>query len=327
MRHPVFDFASAPFEAVPCNLCGAENFFVLARRGANGLLVRTCLCKQCGLIYISPRMTKEGYGAYYKYSYRKDRQAVKGDASSVLTEEHFDATRRFGRALGGRVRALIRSGVVLDVGSSTGGVLAGFRDVVPGLRLVGIEPSVVESEFANRRGIRTYTTLFENFSEPLGDLVTIICVQSLNHLLDPRGFFRWCFEHLPAGGHLILSVKNFRQQVRRAGRLESGVQIDHPYMFVPETLRALVELVGFTVVYEDVDEEKSAAELKRQHEEGLTRQHIYLVGEKPATPRGVRVVSSPYWRLRVQLSRPAVRLYNLFNPSRALFLRFSRIFA
>ena len=313
------------FENIPCNLCGRNDIFVLARRATNSLPANACLCKNCGLIFINPRMSKEGYDTYYKYHYRKHRAASVGKIERAAgLEVNFSDARRFGRALAKLLLPNIKkSGLTIDVGSSTGGVLFGMREVLPKLELLGVEPSLSESEFAVSQGVPTRAALFEDFltGNDINGAANIVCVRSLNHLLDPMGFFRWAERVLEPDGSLILVVKNFRHQVRRAGRVVAGVQIDHPYMFAPETLKHMVERAGFRVVYLDSDEHKNKEELARQKESGLSIHHIRLVAKKSnaATGEHSRLL---YWKLRWQFWPPFLKLYYLLFYSRRLrFLR------
>lgn len=307
-----FDYITEKQEEVLCALCGTDDFYVLSEVSKNKLPVRTCLCKRCGLIYLNPRMTTEGYDNYYKYFYRQDRSMIKG-RDEAEEEKSFQSARKFGRALAQRLKSFIQPGLTVDVGSSTGGVLFGIREILPSADAFGIEPSVSEAEFANKKGVKTEQTLFENFRGDDLAASTVLCVKSLNHLLKPRAFFEWARRTLKKDGYLILAVKNFRQQVYRAGALEHAIQIDHPYMFVPETLRRFVESAGFDVVYEDVDEKKSKAELVRKKEEGLPRQHILLV----ARPSMNKKISRDFdgniaLSIRRQLHPLSVKLHNIF---------------
>lgn len=283
-----FDYKKTALEEVVCNLCGSDDFFVLARKAASGLPVRTCLCRQCGLIYINPRMTKAGYDDYYKYFYRADRSSVKSEKRPAdELEINFAASRKFGLALARKFKDCInKEGLTLDVGSSTGGVLSALKEVFPDIELLGVEPSVLESEFANRQGVKTEAGLFEDLAGrkilPEQGYANILCLRTLNHLLDPKGFFRRAFERLNPGGYLILEVKNFRHQARRAGSVVAGVQIDHPYMFTPETLKLFVEAVGFRIAFFESDEYESKAAAVRQREEGLSVHHLRLSAEKPS---------------------------------------------
>ncbi|MDP2676978.1 MAG: methyltransferase domain-containing protein [bacterium] len=317
----MFDYHTIKKEKVACNLCGKENYHILAGHSSDGLPADTCLCKHCGLIYLNPRMTKEGYDEYYKYFYREHRAQIKGKGSNVATYERgFDSAVRFGEAVGRSLQEyMLSEGATVDVGSHTGGILFGLKKIFPAIDMVGIEPSVEAASFANKRGIKTYNCLFEDFPRDKETNVSnILCMQTLNHLLDPKGFMIWAHETLIPGGRLILSVKNFRDQCRRGGSLASGIQIDHAYMFTPETVRRMVESAGFTVLYEDADEYKTDEELMKQKKSGLSWHHIRIVGKKNEGNNVLPLVPHPEIvpLLRRQLSRWNIVFYYLLFYSR-----------
>lgn len=269
----------AEFETIPCNLCGGSYFRVFAARDGVGLPVRTVMCKACGLIYINPRLTKQWYGEYYRYMdaarevYKHGRESEKQKLGAG-----FAAARRHGRAFAERLRPYIQNGVTIDVGSAEGGLLAGMREVIA-IEPIGIEPTESRVVFANAKGIRSYACLVEDVERAAPHLpraANIVCTKSLNHLLDPRYFFTWAHRMLVPDGRLLLEVKNFRQQCRMSGRIRFGIQIDHPFMFTPETLAAFVRQAGFTIMHFEVDETKSRAERDRERRSGLPVGHIRL---------------------------------------------------
>ena len=308
-------------EYILCNLCGQDRAVVLTYKSVNDLRSPAVMCKNCGLIYLNPRLTREGYNHYYNEFYRVDRATIKQGTEDI--NSLFESSYRFGQALAHELSAFIKPGPMLDVGSSTGGVLRAMNESVPGVEPLGVEPSLDEVEFARQHGIATEHALFENWIEMPeggGKFQTIMCLQTLNHLLDPRKFFMWSYEHLREGGMIVLSVKDWRFQVRRAGSLSAGVQIDHPYMFTPETLKRFLESVGFTIVHLDVDEGKSSRQLEFQRERGLNRHHIRIVGQKTV---GVNVSPRSYGprlysRLRLALHPLSVKLWHLVWYSKRL---------
>ena len=311
-----FDYHSAKSEYVFCSLCGRNQFFVLAKKSSNHSGARAVICKICGLIYINPRMTREEYDNYYKHFYRQDRKISKGQADPAgEVESNFEGARKFGNALAKKLSGFLKPGLTIDIGSSTGGTLYGLKEALPNLDVLGVEPSLEESAYARSQGIKTYAGLFENFTKEAGknlsEAANILCARSLNHLLDPKAFFQWSYDSLAQGAHLILYVKNFRHQVRRAGSIEAGVQIDHPYMFTPEVLRLFIESVGFQVVYLETGER--------------TSKHILLVGEKgPGNEFSVSKLSKRryYWKIRWQFFKPYLKAYYwLFYSERLSFLR------
>ncbi len=316
-----FNYKNTQLEEIPCNLCGKNIFFVLAKKTANDLLVRACLCKNCGLIYISPRMPKVVYSEYCKYFYHKVRAAQKGiSLDDVSLENDFENAKKFGIALAKNLSGFIdKDGFVLDVGSSTGGVLAGFKQILPDIEPMGIEPSFKEAEFANSRGIQSENTIFEKWLNR-GKVVfsSILCIQSLNHLLDPRTFLERSYDNLKTGGHLVLVVKNFREQCRRASSAAAALQPDHLFMFTPETLSFFVEAVGFEVIYIDVDEHKNEIERAKNGEKDLRRHHIRLVARKTQLKKTGAELSNKaiYRKLRWQLSKYCLKVHYLFHYSK-----------
>lgn len=271
-------------EDVYCSLCGGGNTKTLSRRDAVGLPARTVMCLDCGLIYLNPRPNKEWYEKFYS-SVSGKQHAYK---ESAHTDESkpigwgFEKARQHGRALAERLGQYMRPGLTIDVGSSEGGVLAGLGDRL-NITPLGIEPAAAEAEYAAAKGIPTHAALIENieFSEinlPPAD--NVVCVKSLNHFLDPAYFFTWAWKTLKPGGRLILEVKNFRHQVRRSGRIRSGIQLDHPYMYTPQTLSLFVERAGFEILHCDIDEEKTAGALRVQRELGLPAGHIRIAARK-----------------------------------------------
>lgn len=318
MKTERFDYTAAKTESIPCNLCGGNSLYVLAQKLSNGQPVQTCMCKNCGLIFINPRMTRDEYDAYYKIYYHEERLRTKGRSSPKYADpagRGFENAYLFGKALAEDFREWIRKGAVLDVGSSYGGLLAGIRDTIPGISVIGIEPSSADAEYANAQGIETHNTLFEDFkNDKINFLSAVFCVQTFNHLLDPRGFLVWSHDHLAMGGAIVLAVKNFRHQCRRAGSVYGSVQVDHPYMFTPETLAAIVRSVGFEIVYMDVDEHKNNSALKKQKERGVSAHHMRLVAKKVRNTtfsRKESVSAMTAIRLRIQLFLPYLKLYHI----------------
>ncbi|MFH2012805.1 MAG: methyltransferase domain-containing protein [Pseudomonadota bacterium] len=275
-----FPYANAEYEEILCDLCSSQDFKVLNIKDRNELNVRTCICNNCGLIFINPRMTREWYIKYYQDEYReqmarfKQKPFVKSDY-----EADFKSAIKHGVGLFSLLNTYVKTGLTLEVGSSVGGVLNGFKDSLD-LDVIGIEPSFDEATFATGKEIKTYNSLIEDFKEDIPKASNIICTQSLNHLLSPRFFLEWAYNHLEDDGRIILEVQNFRHVYRHFGHMRRAIQIDHTYMFVPETLINFVTVAGFNILFMDIDEDKNKKEIKKNKELGLPIYHIRLVGKK-----------------------------------------------
>jgi len=240
-----FNYKAATYEEVSCNLCGGQEQDVLSRKDRYGLPVRTLLCRRCGLVFISPRMTAADYDHFYNTAYRKQLERYKGHP--ILLDDIFVSAKRWGRDIAMMIRPHINNGMTIEVGSSCGGILAGFQEIVPTIQPIGIEPSAEEAAYAEQKGIRSYVALFERFNETLPPAQNFIIVRSLNHLLDPKQFIIRSHKQLAIGGKLIMAVLNFQSFCRQRGVIRT--QIDHPYMFTERTIRAMAESGGFKTSY------------------------------------------------------------------------------
>jgi len=295
-----FPYRQADYEPVPCNLCLGADLEILARMDRNGLPVQTVLCRRCGLIFISPRMTAKWYDLYYQKEYREQMARFKGQP---VREPDFDllfeGAAKHGAALARRCAADCAAGrdendkgLAIEVGSSVGGVLHGFRSVLGG-EVIGIEPSPGESAYAQQRGISTHTASIESFKAILPPASIILCCQSLNHFLDPAFFLKWSHQHLRPGGTLILEVMNFRQVFADFRWMPRAIQIDHTYMFVPEVLRNFVEAAGFEVLRLDARENPNKADRTAAKKEGLPIYHATLIARKTSREPFVQRDSIP----------------------------------
>ena len=267
MQKNNFPYETAEYETIPCSFCEATDFEVLTKKDRNGLPVQSVICTQCGLIYINPRMKKEWYEKYYEKEYREQMARFKGDdrTNDYTDEYQFEQAVKRGELFLERIGSYVRAGLTIDVGSSAGGILHAFKKQL-GVAVLGIEPSQEEADLANKMGIKTIVSMFENLDEeiPLAD--NVLSFRSLNHMLEPRAFFEWANTQLKPGGRLLLEVMNFVGTFGEYKSLHQATQIDHVYMFSKDALKHVLENLGFRVlVVEDSDE-----------------LHCYIVAEKVA---------------------------------------------
>ncbi|MEK7674081.1 MAG: methyltransferase domain-containing protein [Patescibacteria group bacterium] len=263
---------------IPCNLCGGNDLKILAVEDHIGQDARTCICKKCGLIFINPRMNDEFYKKYYGESLYREYKNIKRDSIDSKIVNSFNKGFRHGEAIADIFGKSLLPGLTIEIGSSSGGVLFGLHNKT-GLEVLGIEPSKFESDYANHRGIKTFCGLIEDVGEDFPIASNIICSQSLNHFLDPKLFFRWIYNHLIDNGRIFIEVKNFRFQAKKAGSLESAIQIDHSYMFLPEVLENFVKSAGFQILCIDDDEKKSIKSLNKQKAQ-MPATHFRILAEK-----------------------------------------------
>lgn len=126
-------------------------------------------------------------------------------------------------------------GVLVDVGCGA----QPYRELLPhGVTYVGIDSADAPAHFGYEVPGTTY---FEGDEWPVGDRAAdaVLCTETLEHVLDTRGFLAQAARTLRPGGMLILTVPF-------AARWHF---IPHDYWrFTPSSLRHLLEQSGFTNV-------------------------------------------------------------------------------
>ncbi|MGH3370104.1 MAG: class I SAM-dependent methyltransferase [Nocardioidaceae bacterium] len=244
-----YDFAGQPKEHVPsCNLCGRRGRHIeVARRDRYGYPARCVVCGRCGLGYLSPRLTEEGYASFYAGVYRPLVSAYHGrriDAETVQLDQ-----RGYAADLVAFLAPLMPSPprTILDVGGSTGVVARTVAEGLGGQHTV-LDPSPRELALAGASGAEVIAGFAETFDpgERRWDLV-LLC-QTIDHLLDIRRTLLVLRSLTAAGGRAFVDVLDVELVMRRTGSIEGAVKIDHPFYLTGATAAAFFALAGYTVI-------------------------------------------------------------------------------
>jgi hypothetical protein len=117
------------FETVICPVCNnADKFLILAEKDRYGLECTTVICKKCGLLITSPRMTQLSYNEFYDREYRKLYSA-----SEVSTDSYFNKQYSHGILICNFIKYHLKindfnNKFVVEIGCSAGGILKAFSD-------------------------------------------------------------------------------------------------------------------------------------------------------------------------------------------------------
>lgn len=249
---PAVDGATVALEAPACDRCGGRDAAALIPPGTWGpplppqLAMRRC--RSCGLVYLSPRPTREAIGAFYPPDYQPYRRAVEDEPWALmrLMRRRKLADRR---RLVERYRGEGAPGRVLDVGCSTGLFL--HEMALAGWEAEGVELSPEAADYARRRfGLRVQTGMLEDAQLAPGsfDLVTFWDV--LEHVYSPTDTLARAATLLKPGGLVVVHVPNWDSPERRLfGRHWAGWDPPrHLYVFDRASLGGLLQGAGFQVL-------------------------------------------------------------------------------
>lgn len=231
-----------------CPGCGSRRRpWLLAAVERMAIPHRTVLCADCGLSYVSPRMTAAALDAFYRGLYWRLPDTVAAAAG--------DDRERFarGETILSWTRARVPAGAqVVELGCGPGYNLVAFQRA--SFRTVGFEPDAQCAATARERfqlDVRAGSLAELVASGVRPDLLVVAHV--LEHLADPRQFLVSARATLATGGVLFVEVPGLRNldHPSYAGDLLSYLQVAHLFNFTQATLTRLVESAGFEVLAGD----------------------------------------------------------------------------
>jgi SAM-dependent methyltransferase len=248
-RPAVESIASVERQFEPrCNLCGSEHSCVVANRDRYGLPLRTAICTNCGLVYMTDRLTQEGYSEFYRGgAYRRLTSSFAGSAATIedLQADQAAYAKNLILFLEGRVPR--RPGVrLLDVGGSSGQVAKELAHHF-GVEATVLDPSEEEIEAAQRLGLRGVVGSAETWhTDEQFDLV-LLC-RTVEHLFDLRATMAKLRRYLRPGGLFYCDFLDYMELCRMTGAPQTVSKVDHCYWLTIETAPAHLRAMGFEIV-------------------------------------------------------------------------------
>jgi SAM-dependent methyltransferase len=234
-----------------CNLCGGSRFTVVAHHDRYGFAAQSLGCRDCGLVFLSPRLEPDAYARFYNGVYRLLVSAFHGrriDAETVETDQ-IPYAERLAELLG-PFFAPRPAGVILDVGGSTGVVSALLAEALS-MRALVLDPAPDEVERARARGLEGVVGTIEEWERPDERFGLVLLCQTIDHLLDVAGALAAIRDVIAEDGYFFVDIVDFRAAYLRNDSVEAATKIDHPYSLTEATAEAYLERAGFAVELKD----------------------------------------------------------------------------
>jgi len=246
--------ASYTLEDVACNLCGSRDTKTFYSKpgpltGEDFPLVQ---CRNCGLLYLNPRLTPDSLLRLYDENYYR----AKGFDENVNYVEEYEGnyvktdTDYHVRVLKQLVPPPAK---LLDVGCGTGVLMKALEQ--QGYTVNGIEPSPFASKFAKEKGHNVQTGDFLSLDLPPDRYDAVLALEVIEHVYDPGRFLRRARQTLRSGGLFYYTTGNFKGfplQRKLFGRavLDSYVTPEgHIYFFSNATMKRYFRESGFSEVF------------------------------------------------------------------------------
>ena len=237
-RAPAAALLPKHLEEVTCNLCGGCDEAQLFVKES----LRIVRCRQCGLVYVNPRLPQSEIAQQYNESYY-----TAGSYPDYLGERAgYEQT--FERRLV-EIERLVPPSRILDVGCAFGF----FLNVAEkrGWEAHGIDLSPVGCRYATEQlGLRATCCTLDQAGFPSGFFDVVIMNDTFEHLADPTYDLRQAWQVLRPGGFLFLVTQDSsRLIVRLLGRRWAQYKPrEHLYYFAARTLRGILEKTGFHIL-------------------------------------------------------------------------------
>lgn len=219
-----------------CPLCGSGHSSLFDRRVIHAELVTNRVCKTCGLVYQSPRMSDEELDIFYQKMYRELYQGSEGPNTKDLEVQRGRAVS-LANFVGNRIISNIRH---LDIGSSAGILLLGFQEryqTTP----VGVEPGKAYREFAQSKGLAVYESLEALRANHEAPFQLISLAHVLEHIPRPVPYLKLLREELLVeDGLLLVEVPNLYAH--------DSFELAHMLAFSLHTLTQTLQCAGFSVI-------------------------------------------------------------------------------
>lgn len=241
---------------VNCNLCGAETVrvrFPATLNGSEALSVdafrctspgyghhpRIVQCTRCGHVYASPRWSDAELLAAYT-AVEDETYVMERTGRELTFRKHLQALERIVGPGHGRS--------LLDIGAYIGVFVAVAAQ--SGWDAWGVEPSDWAAAEAQRHGLNVVagTQYAPELAGRQFDVITMWDV--IEHVNDPKGEVRHSRDLLQPGGVLVLHTMDIDSLVARLmGSRWPWLMDMHLHYFSQKTMRAMLEDVGFAVIW------------------------------------------------------------------------------
>ncbi len=230
------------YEEVGC-LCGGHTSLLIGERDRYGLPVATRLCRSCGMLWTSPRMTAASLGRFYADDYRP---IYVGHA--IAPDMFFADQVRHGhemKAYIGQWVPDLAGATVFDVGCGAGGTLLSFIEA--GWRGYGCD---LGDSYLDRGRTAGLTLLAGDIDvlRPYAPARLVILSHVPEHLADPLQNLRKIREHLEPDGYLYIELPGVLSIHRSYGSTLRFLQNAHLYHFTLHILTSLLATAGFRLV-------------------------------------------------------------------------------
>lgn len=233
----------------PCAICGGTEGELLyqqrfIKEGSASFLegYDVVVCNNCGFAFADGIPEQQWFDTYYGTMSKYEDSVQSGTESKWEVEK----MRAIARAMIPHVPEQFAQ--IVDIGCSTGRLLAYFRDA--GFEhVLGVDPSPACAQIAMQRfGIQVNTGTFSNFDLPECFADVMILAGVLEHVRDLGQALDKIAFHTKKGGRVFISVPNASRYAEGEDAPFQEFSMEHINFFGPGSLSNLMATRGFVPI-------------------------------------------------------------------------------
>jgi hypothetical protein len=220
-----------------CLVCMGEGQEDFDTSDFKGHKIRNVICKTCGFVFQSPRMTEKELDNFYKEQYRTMYQGDEGPSVGDLNTQKSRAL-----SLLSMTKKIFESvNIHLDIGSSSGELIRIIKNNYGNVG-IGIEPGKAYRDHAISQGINTYESLEKIPKIHLNKIGLVSLGHVLEHLDNPIDYLKIIRKkYLSPKGHVLIEVPNLY--------FHDSFEVAHLSAFTTHSLNQTLRLAGYRIIY------------------------------------------------------------------------------
>ncbi|MCH9049028.1 MAG: methyltransferase domain-containing protein [Proteobacteria bacterium] len=231
-----------------CVVCGGTDFLTITDRGMHFNGEKVAECRNCGMVFLSPRMTLTELDIFYSQNqFSKEFRGSAAPNETIMAAREERALKKM--TLIEKYLEYLPVGPVLEIGCSSGYLLRNLRD--KGYQVYGIDPSDGFVQYArDNYKLDVVSGMYPDAmpAEWGKHFAMIIALHVLEHTDDPAYILGSIFEMLAKDGLLALELPDIHRAVSVRKYLHQDYfQKSHIWDFSASTIKILLEKCGFEV--------------------------------------------------------------------------------
>ena len=232
--------------------CSVNKDLLICTKDYIGFNVRFVLCLNCGLIRENPRISKDTIEIFYEKHYRDLKNLSFSKIKQINNQEYLEQTYNKeierGKMIFNYIKkyTLLKTGLIFDFGTGTGGILKSFKDA--GFEIYGVD---INEDFLNygvKKGLNLKKGSIDELKNYPKKANLIIASHILEHLHDLENYLKELRECLEEDGYLIVLLPGLMNIQYHEENLLSLFVIEHLYYFTLQTLTKILIDNGFRFV-------------------------------------------------------------------------------